>query len=140
MKSEKKPHMMELPRMYDPRGSLTFVEENRHVAFDIKRVYWIYDVPGGESRGAHSHFETELLIVAAGGSFEVKTFDGKEWESFMLTKPFEGLYVPPGYWHTLGNFSSGSVALVMASTLYTEDDYERDFEKYLEWARKEGEA
>ncbi|MDE5726909.1 MAG: FdtA/QdtA family cupin domain-containing protein [Duncaniella sp.] len=130
-----KPHIIELPRMYDPRGSLTFVEETRHVPFDIKRVYWIYDVPGGESRGAHSHKASESLIVAASGSFTVDLFDGYEHHRFALNKPFEGLYVPPGYWRVLDDFSSGSVCMVMTSTFYTEDDYERDFDRFMEWAR-----
>ncbi|WP_300811595.1 FdtA/QdtA family cupin domain-containing protein [uncultured Duncaniella sp.] len=132
----KQPRIISLPKIYDPRGNLTFVQDNDQIPFNIARVYWTYDVPAGETRGAHSHYKSEELIVATGGSFNVNLFDGESWETYTLNRPFEGLYVPPGYWRTLDNFSSGSVCLVMTSTPYSEDDYERDYEKFKRLATK----
>lgn len=117
-----------LPRISDPRGNLTFVEQTRHIPFDIKRVYYLYDVPGGESRGGHAHRALEQFIVAAAGSFEVSITDGQERETVTLNKPFEGLYVPRMVWRDIQNFSSGAVCLVLASDYYDENDYVRDFE------------
>lgn len=126
-----KPHIIVLPRIFDPRGSLSFAEGENHVPFDIARVYWIYDVPTGEVRGSHSHKEAKSLLVATNGSFTVHLFDGKTTESFTLSRPFEGLYIPPGYWRTLDNFSSGSVCMVLTSLPYSEDDYIRDYNEFL---------
>lgn len=125
-----KPSIIPLPKIFDPRGSLTFVEDGNQIPFEIKRVYWTYDVPAGEVRGSHSHHVAEELIIATSGSFHVHLFDGKEQLSFTLNRPFEGLYVPPGYWRTLDNFSSGSVCMVLTSIPYSEDDYVRDFEEF----------
>lgn len=136
MSDSQKPYIIELPRIYDPRGSLSFAENNRHVPFEIKRVYWIYDVPRDETRGGHSHKATEAIIIAVGGSFTVSLFDGFETFSFTLDKPWQGLFVPRGYWRVLEDFSSGSVCMVLASTLYSEDDYERDYNLFLIDARK----
>lgn len=124
------PRMVPLPKICDPRGNLTFVQDMDQIPFEISRVYWTYDVPGGESRGGHSHKEAEELVVAAGGSFDVNLFDGKTWLKFQLNRPYEGLYIPAGYWRTLDNFASGSVCLVMTSTLFDEEDYIRDFEQF----------
>ncbi|HJE39388.1 MAG TPA: FdtA/QdtA family cupin domain-containing protein [Candidatus Amulumruptor caecigallinarius] len=130
-----KPHMVELPRIYDPRGSLSFAQDNAQIPFEIKRVFWIYDVPGGESRGSHSHKKAHQLIVATGGSFDVTLHDGTKSATFTLNRPFVGLYIPPGHWLTLENFASGSVCMVLDSTLFSEDDYIRDFDEFLEWNR-----
>lgn len=131
---KKDPCIVSLPKICDPRGNLTFVEEGRHVPFDIARVYWTYDVPAGEVRGSHSHHVAEELIVATSGSFNVNLSDGKETKTFTLNRPFEGLYVPPGYWRTLDNFSSGSVCMVLTSIPYSEDDYVRDYDEFLKLA------
>ncbi|MCM1141692.1 MAG: FdtA/QdtA family cupin domain-containing protein [Duncaniella sp.] len=127
--------MVSLPKICDPRGNLTFVQDMSQVPFEISRVYWTYDVPGGEERGGHSHIEAEELVVAAGGSFDVNLYDGKEWMRFRLNRPYEGLYIPAGYWRTLDNFASGSVCLVMTSTLFDEKDYIRDFEQFKKFAK-----
>ena len=125
------PTIINIPRITDPRGNLSFLQNGSVIPFDIKRVFWIYDVPGGEGRGCHSHYTTELVIIAASGSFDVRLLDGVEWHTYPLNRPYQGLYVPPGYWHTLDNFSSGSVCLTLASTLYSEEDYIRDFDEYM---------
>ncbi len=124
--------LIEIPRIYDPRGNLSFLEEDdNRLPFKVKRVYWTYDVPGGEHRGEHAHIEGHELIIAVGGSFNVNLFDGREWQTFALNRPFIGLYVPPRYWRTLDNFSSGSVMLVLSSEKFSEDDYIRDFNAYM---------
>lgn len=132
-----KPQIITLPRIYDPRGNLTFVQDNDQIPFEIKRVYWTYDVPAGEERGGHSHKASTSLVIAANGSFNVNLFDGKEWQTFTLNRPFEGLYLPPGYWRTLDNFASGSVCMVVTSALYDPDDYERDFDRFVANANRE---
>ena len=135
MDTSDKPAIVELPRIYDPRGNLTFVQNGDAVLpFAIERVYWTYDVPAGEERGGHSHHEGRELLVATSGSFNVNLFDGKEWQSFTLNRPYKALYIPPGYWRTLDNFASGSVCMVLTSTPYTEDDYVRDFDDYIKLA------
>ena len=126
-----KPTVITLPKICDPRGNLTFVENGRHIPFDIARAYWVYDVPGGEERGGHSHHVAEELIIATGGSFNVNLFDGRETKTYTLNRPFEGLYVPPGYWRTLDNFASGSVCMVLTSTPYDEADYVRDYDEFI---------
>lgn len=130
MKKER-PYIIPLPKIFDPRGSLSFVEGGNHIPFQIARVYWIYDVPAGEARGSHSHIHNKSVIIAVGGSFTVHLSDGKRTESFTLNRPYEGLYVPTGYWRTLDNFSSGSVCMVLASHPYSEDDYIRDYNEFL---------
>lgn len=130
-----KPRLIELPRIYDPRGSLSFAQDNDRIPFAIKRVFWLYDVPGGALRGSHSHKDAHELIVATGGSFDVSLHDGDSSTTYTLNRPFIGLYVPPGYWRTLENFSSGSVCMVLDSTLYDENDYIRDFDEFLEWVK-----
>lgn len=128
--------IIHLPVIPDERGNLTFVEENRHVPFDIKRVYWLYDVPGGASRGAHAHKELYQLIIAASGSFRVTLDDGREKKSFFLNRSYQGLLVPPGIWRDLDDFSSGAVCMVMASELYDAKDYIRDYEEFLRYKRE----
>ena len=123
--------IVDLPRVTDPRGNLTFIEGGRQVPFDIARVYYLYDVPGGESRGGHAHKDLEQVIIAAAGSFDVVVDDGTENTRFSLNRSYYGLHVPRMTWRELGNFSTGSVCLVLASTAYSEDDYYRDFDEFL---------
>jgi len=122
--------IIDLPKINDRRGNLTFIEEKRHIPFEIKRVYYLYDVPGGESRGGHAHKRLQQFIIAASGSFDVILDDGFERKRFHLNRSYYGLYVPPMIWRELDNFSSGSVCLVLASELYDEEDYIRDYETF----------
>ncbi len=121
----------------DRQGNLTVAESGVTVPFDVKRVFYIYDVPGGEDRGSHAHHELSQLIVAASGSFSITLDDGHARRSFFLNRPWLGLYVAPGIWCTLVDFSSGAVALVMASDFYREEDYIRDYEDFLKFRTKE---
>lgn len=123
--------IIELPKISDPRGNLTFIEGTRHVPFEIKRIYYTYDVPGGSDRGAHAHKNLRQLIIAMSGSFDVVLDDGFEKKRFHLNRSYFGLYVCPMMWRELDNFSSGSVCLVLASELYDPDDYYRDYEEFL---------
>lgn len=128
--------MVELDRHHSDRnGNLTVVENGATLPFDVKRVYYIYDVPGGESRGAHAHRELEQLIVAASGSFTVTLDDGKSKRSFFLNRPYQGLYVKPGLWRDLVDFSSGAVAMVLASDVYKKEDYIRDYNEFVEFRK-----
>jgi len=120
----------------DRKGNLTVVENGVTLPFDVKRVYYLYDVPGGESRGSHAHRELEQLIIAASGSFTVTLDDGKAKRSFFLNRPYQGLYVKPGLWRDLEDFSSGAVCLVLASEIYQKEDYIRNYDEFLEF-RKE---
>lgn len=124
-----------LPKISDPRGNLTFVEENRHVPFEIKRVYYLYDVPGGEGRGGHAHHELEQLIIAASGSFDIILDDGYVRHRFHLNRSYFGLYVPRMIWREMDNFSSASVCLVLASNFYNEADYIRDYAEFVKRVR-----
>ncbi len=128
--------IIELPKILDRRGNLTFIEQQRHVPFDISRVYYLYDVPGGESRGGHAHKKLQQFIVAASGSFSVITHDGRKEQRFFLNRSYYGLYIPTMTWRQLDNFSSGSVCLVLASELYDQDDYIRDFDAFTELAKQ----
>ena len=126
--------IIQLPKIVDPRGNLTVAEELKNVPFDIKRAYWVYDVPGGESRGGHAHKRLRQLIVALSGSFHVTLDNGHERKTYLLNHPWEGLYVETGIWRTLDDFSSGAVCMVLASEPYDEDDYINeydDFQKYI---------
>lgn len=123
--------LIQLPVVADPRGNLTFIEGDRHVPFEIKRVYYLYDVPGGAERGGHAHKELQQFIVAMSGSFDVVLDDGRERKRFHLNRSYYGLYIREMIWRELDNFSSGSVCMVLASTLYEESDYYRDYEKFL---------
>lgn len=123
--------IIELPKIADPRGNLTFVENGNHIPFDIKRVYYLYDVPGGSERGGHAHKELNQLIIAMSGSFDVVLDDGLNKKRFHLNRSYYGLYVCPMIWRELDNFSSGSVCMVLASNLFDEDDYYRDYDIYI---------
>lgn len=115
----------------DRKGNLSVVENGITLPFDVKRVYYLYDVPGGESRGSHAHKELEQLIIAASGSFKVTLDDGKNKRSFFLNRPYQGLYVKPGMWRDLEDFSSGAVCMVLASEVYQAEDYIRDYQEFL---------
>ena len=123
--------IINLPRFLDPRGNLSFAEQNNHVPFEIKRTYWIYDVPGGENRGGHAFKETEEFIIALSGAFDVIVDDGNERKIFSLNRSYYGLYIPKGMWREIVNFSTNSLALEFASTVYDETDYVRDYDEYL---------
>jgi hypothetical protein len=128
--------LIQLPRIPDARGNLTFIEQRRQVPFEIKRVYYVYDVPGGSSRGGHAHKALEQFIIAANGSFDVALSDGENTERFHLNRSYCGLYIPPMTWRELDNFSSGSVCLVLASEMYDEDDYIRDYDVFCDECRR----
>jgi dTDP-4-dehydrorhamnose 3,5-epimerase-like enzyme len=123
--------IIELPKISDPRGNLTFIEGGEHIPFDISRVYYLYDVPGGAERGGHAHKELSQLIIAMSGSFDVILDEGGEKKRFHLNRSYQGLYVCPMMWRELDNFSSGSVCMVLASNKYDEDDYYRNYDDYI---------
>ena len=123
--------IVELPKISDPRGNLTFVENGNHIPFDIRRVYYLYDVPGGSERGGHAHIALSQLIIAMSGSFDVVLDDGHQKKRFHLNRSYNGLYVPTMLWPELDNFSSGAVCMVLASNTYDEEDYYRDYNDYL---------
>lgn len=125
------PHVRELNSIKDHRGNLTFVEGNHHIPFDIKRVYWLYDVPGGAHRGGHAHKELQQFIIAASGSFDIVLDDGNKRTRFHLNRSFNGLFVPKMIWRELENFSSSSVCLVLASDFYYENDYYRNYDDFI---------
>jgi dTDP-4-dehydrorhamnose 3,5-epimerase-like enzyme len=127
--------IIQLPKITDPRGNLTFIEENKHIPYNIKRVYYTYDVPGGEERGGHGHKELQQLIIAMSGSFDVILDDGYERTKFHLNRSYFGLYICPMIWREINNFSSGSVCMVLASEFYSEDDYYREYEAFLKAVR-----
>ncbi|MRV71394.1 WxcM-like domain-containing protein [Duganella sp. FT92W] len=128
--------IIELPRIPDQRGNLTFVEGGRHIPFDLKRVYYLYDVPGGATRAAHGHKELHQLMIAMSGSFDVRLDDGKEKRTYHMNRSYYGLYIPPMMWRDLDNFSSGAVCMVLASDYYCENDYFRDYDAFLKAANK----
>lgn len=123
--------IIELPKISDPRGNLTFIEGSHHIPFDIRRVYHLYDVPGGADRGGHAHKNLHQLIVAMSGSFDVVLDDGERKHRFHLNRSYFGLYVCPMMWRELDNFSSGSVCMVLASERYDEADYHRNYDDFL---------
>ena len=123
--------MLELPKIERPSGALTVLHGGREIPFDIKRVYYLYDVPGGAGRGGHAHKTLYQLIVAASGSFDIVLSDGSETKTVQLNRPYFGLLIPPGTWRDMRNFSSGAICLVLASEIHTEADYIRDYNEYL---------
>lgn len=128
--------IIDLPKISDPRGNLTFIEGGQHIPFDIRRVYYLYDVPGGAERGGHAHKELSQLIVAMSGSFDVILDEGNEKKRFHLNRSYQGLYICPMIWRELDNFSSGSVCMVLASNAYDESDYYRDYNEYIKAIKK----
>lgn len=126
-----KPEIINLPKFLDTRGNLSFVEQEKHIPFAIKRTYWLYDVPGGECRGGHAYRENLEFIVALSGSFDVILDDGKERTIFTLNRSYYGLYVPKGLWREMDNFSTNSLALILSSTDYDASDYVRDYDEFL---------
>ena len=125
------PTIIELPKFLDARGNLSFAQNNTHIPFEIKRTYWLYDVPGGESRGGHAYRETEEFVIALSGSFDVIVDDGKEKKIFHLNRSYYGLYIPKGMWREMDNFSTNSLALEFASTKYNPKDYIRNYNEFL---------
>ncbi|NJE54441.1 FdtA/QdtA family cupin domain-containing protein [Thermococcus sp. 21S9] len=128
--------IIEFPIVHDYRGNLTFIEQMRHVPFEIKRIYYLYDVPTGAIRGGHAHIALEQVIISMSGSFRVIIHDGYSQKDFFLNRPHYGLYIPPGMWRELVDFSSNAVALVLASEFYNESDYIRDFEEFQKKVRE----
>lgn len=124
-------HVIELPKIADPRGNLSFIEGGRQIPFEIKRVYYLYDVPGGETRAGHAMKAGAKFIIAASGSFDIILDDGKERATVPLNRSWRGIYVPPMIWRELVNFSSAAVCLVLASDLYDERDYFREYQEFL---------
>lgn len=123
--------LIELPKFMDPRGNLSFVEQNNHIPFEIKRTYWIYDVPGGEDRGGHAYKKTNEFIIAIAGAFDITIDDGKCQKTFTLNRSYYGLYIPKGLWRKIDNFSTASLALEFANTLYDRSDYVENYEEFL---------
>ena len=131
------PKIIELPKFTDPRGNLSFLENENQIPFNVARSYWIYDVPGGETRGGHAFKENEEFIIALSGAFDVVLNNGKEKLRFQLNRSYYGLYVPKGWWREMENFSTNSVAFVLSSIQYDENDYIRNYEEFKSWANEE---
>jgi dTDP-4-dehydrorhamnose 3,5-epimerase-like enzyme len=127
--------IIELPRINDPRGNLTFIEGQRHVPFAIQRVYYLYDVPGGATRAGHGHKTLEQLMIAMSGSFDIELDDGHSKRKYHLNRSYFGLYIPSMVWRDINNFSSGSVCMVLASDYFKESDYYRDYDEFVSAAR-----
>lgn len=128
--------LINLPKIEDPRGNLSFLEEEHHIPFKIKRTYWIYDVPGGQVRGGHAFKEQMEFIVALSGSFDVVVDDGKYKKTFSLNRSYFGLFLPAGLWRQIENFSTNSLAMVLSSTVFSEDDYIREYKEFLKHAEQ----
>ena len=122
--------IIKLPKFTDPRGNLSFVEQEKHIPFVIKRTYWLYDVPGGENRGGHAYRENQEFIVALSGSFDVVLDDGEKKKTFTLNRSYYGLYVPKGLWREMDNFSTNSLAMILSSTDYDANDYIRNYDDF----------
>ncbi len=125
------PRIIQLPKFLDTRGNLSFVEQANHIPFEIKRTYWLYDVPGGENRGGHAYKENQEFIIALSGSFDVVLDDGNHKTTFTLNRSYYGLYVPKGLWREMENFSTNSLAMILSSTNYDANDYIRDYDVFL---------
>ncbi len=128
--------IVDLPRINDPRGNLTFIEANRHIPFDIRRVYYLYDVPGGAERGGHAHKALHQLIISMSGSFDIHLDDGHGKKTVHMNRSYYGLYVCPMIWREIDNFSSGAVCMVLASDYYDELDYYREYNEFIQDAQK----
>ena len=129
--------IIELPKFLDARGNLSFAEQNNHIPFEIKRTYWIYDVPGGEDRGGHAFRQNEEVVIAISGAFDVVVDDGENRKTFSLNRSYYGLYIPQGLWRTMENFSTNSLALEFGSLRYDETDYIYDYDEFLK-LKKDG--
>ena len=134
--SLKEAKIINLPKIEDPRGNLSIIEEEKNIPFKIERTYWIYDVPGGQIRGGHAFKEQQEFIVALSGSFDVVVDDGKEKKIFSLNRSYYGLFIPAGLWRQMENFSTNSLAMVLSSTEFSEDDYIRDYDEFLKQKRQ----
>ena len=132
---EMKPYIINLPKIEDPRGNLSFIEEDTNVPFRVERTYWIYDVPGGQVRGGHAFKVQQEFIVALSGSFDVIVDDGTLKETYSLNRSYYGLYIPSGLWRQMQNFSTNSLAMVLSSTQFSANDYIRNYKQYLEFIR-----
>jgi len=130
--------IIELPKLLDERGNLSFAEQNNHIPFEVKRTYWIYDVPGGEARGGHAFRQNQEFVVALSGAFDVVVDDGVDKKTFCLNRSYYGLYIPQGLWRTMENFSTNSFALEFGSVVYSADDYIRDYNIFIK-LKKNGE-
>jgi len=129
--------IIELPKIVDPRGNLTFIEGGNHIPFEISRVYWVYDVPGGQKRGGHAFKNQHEFIVALSGSFDVTVDDGMNKNTYSLNRSYYGLYIPNGLWREMNNFSTNALALVLSSTDFDEKDYIREYSSYLKYVNNE---
>lgn len=127
--------LIDLPKILDPRGNLSFIEEDNHIPFKIQRTYWIYDVPGGQMRGGHAFKEQQELIIALSGSFDVYLDDGSEKKVISLNRSYYGLYVPNGLWRRMENFSTNSLAMVISSTKFSDVDYIRDYNEFIKYTQ-----
>ena len=123
--------IINLPKFLDARGNLSFAQNNTHIPFEIMRTYWLYDVPGGESRGGHAYYDTEEFVIALSGSFDVIVDDGKEKKRFHMNRSYYGLYIPKGMWREMDDFSTNSLVLEFASTKYNSADYIRDYDEFM---------
>lgn len=132
------PKIIDLPKFEDPRGNLTFIEQNKHIPFEIQRVYWIYDVPGGQIRGGHAFKEQRELVVALSGSFDIVLNNGETEQRFHLNRSYFGLYVPNKWWRHMENFSTNSVAMIVCNTAFDAGDYIRDFEDFKKGVKFDG--
>lgn len=128
-----KPQIIELPKFLDKRGNLSFIEEFKHIPFKIERTYWIYDVPGGEERGGHAYKSNQEFIIALSGSFDVMLDNGTDKIKISLNRSYYGLYVPAGWWRMMDNFSTNSLAMILASCQYETEDYIRDYNEFIKW-------
>ena len=128
--------IIDLPMIKNPKGNLTFIEARRHIPFDIRRVYYLYDIPGGEDRGGHAHRALHQLIIAMSGSFDIRLDDGRAKKTVHMNRSYYGLYVCPMIWREIDNFSSGAVCMALASELYDEADYYRDYDQFIRDVRK----
>lgn len=130
------PHIIDIPKISDPRGNLSFIQHpDGCCPFPIKRVFYLYDVPADSERGGHAHYQGQELIIALAGSFDVVLSDGVESRRWHLDRPYKALYIPTGIWRTIDNFSGGAVCMVLTSTVYSEDDYMRDYETFLDYRK-----
>tara|TARA_Y100000385_G_C13048942_1_gene618811 strand:- start:26 stop:445 length:420 start_codon:yes stop_codon:yes gene_type:complete len=127
--------LIDVSKVHNEAGNITVLENQKNIPFDVKRVYYLYDIPGGQARGGHAHYELEQYIIAASGSFDVILDDGENTKNFTLNRPNLALHIIPGLWRELDNFSSGSISLVLASNKYDEDDYIRDYNEFLDFKK-----